>query len=122
MSWSITQSALPDVSAFVLSNKNFFAVVAALIVNEAAVDKPPPGVGVLTAIEAVPADATNAAGTLAVNCVALKKVVVIAVPFHKIDEVFMKLLPFTVKTKVDAPVATLLGEILVRVGAGFVPV
>ena len=46
-------------------------LAAALIVNVAPLLVPPPGVAVNTVIVAVPAALTFAAGTLAVNCVAL---------------------------------------------------
>ena len=70
LSSSITQSALPAVSPWEASNKNFFTVLIALIVNIDVQLVPPPGAGVKTVIFAVPAVAILVAGTIAVNCVA----------------------------------------------------
>ena len=68
---SITQSALPAVSALVASNKNFFAVEpTGLMIKLIAPEVPPPGAGLNTVTLAVPALATSAALTGAVNCAA----------------------------------------------------
>ena len=69
LSSSITQSALPAVSAFVLSNKNFLPVIFPLIIKLMADDVPPPGAGVTTVMLAVPAVAMLVAGTVAVSFV-----------------------------------------------------
>jgi hypothetical protein len=53
-----------------------------LMVNVAAFDVPPPGVGFTTVIAAVPAFATRAVVTVAVSCVEETKVVAKAVPFQ----------------------------------------
>ena len=121
LSWSITQSALPAVCACFASNKNFFiALDVDVIANVAAADVPPPGVGLNTVTLAVPAVATSEALTLAVNSVALTNVVVKLAVFHLITEPFIKLLPFTVKVKAAAPAAHVEGEVVVKVGIGFV--
>jgi hypothetical protein len=48
-----------------------------------AFEVPPPGLGVTTVTAKLPALASCAAGTTAVNCVELPKVVVSAVPFNR---------------------------------------
>jgi hypothetical protein len=54
--------------------------VLLVMVKFAAFEVPPPGVGLVTVTATVPAEAMAEAGTAAVNCVALTKVVVAAVP------------------------------------------
>lgn len=76
---------------------------AALIVKVRAPDVPPPGVGLNTVTEAVPAAATSLTGTAAVNCVALPNVVVSATPFHFTAEVLMKFVPVRVSVKAAPP-------------------
>ena len=68
----------------------------AAIVNICALDVPPPGAGFTTVTEAVPAEATRAAVTVAVSCVEDTNVVVSVVPFHFTVELETKLVPFTV--------------------------
>ena len=76
---------------------------AALIVNVSAPDVPPPGVGLNTVTEAVPAVAMSLAGTAAVNCVAVPGVVTNAAPFHFTTEVLMKFVPVTVSVNAAPP-------------------
>ena len=76
---------------------------AALIVNVRAAEVPPPGVPLKTVTEAVPAVAMSVAGTAAVNCVALPKVVTSVAPFHFTEDVLMKFVPVTVSVKPAAP-------------------
>jgi hypothetical protein len=90
-----------------------------LIVNEAAVDAPPPGVGFVTVTCMVPAVAMSGAWIVAVICVALTIVVVRALPFQFTTEVARKLVPLTVSVKAGPPAVVLVGEIVVSVGAGF---
>ena len=66
---SITQSALPAVSALVASNKNRLTVDGTVMVNVTGEEAAAPGV--TTVILAVPAAVMLAAGTEAVNEVAL---------------------------------------------------
>jgi hypothetical protein len=82
---------------------------------------PPPGAGLETATVAAPAVATNVEAIEAVSCVALTKVVAIAVPFHKMLEPFIKFEPFTVKVNAAAPAVIDAGEMLVKLGTGLVP-
>ena len=80
-----------------------------LISNLAAVDVPPPGAGLLTVTVAVPAVAMSEAGTAAVNCVSLTKVVLKAWPFHCTADEATKLLPLTDSVKAGPPEVTAVG-------------
>ena len=92
---------------------------AALIVKLTAFEVPPPGVGVTTVTLAVPAEAISLAGIAAVSCVALTKVVVRALPFHRTVEPLMKFDPFTVRENAAPPVVAEFGLIVVMAGTGF---
>ena len=74
-----------------------------MIVNVSALDVPPPGVGLKTVTDAVPAVAMSLAGTAAVNCVALSNVVTKPTPFHLTAEALMKFVPVTVSVKAAPP-------------------
>lgn len=65
----------------------------AFTVKAAALEAPPPGDGLVTVTCAVALAAMAAAGTTAVNCVALTKVVASGVVFHKTDDAGRKPLP-----------------------------
>ena len=95
--------------------------VAALMVNVCALEVPPPGVGFKTVTEAVPAEAMSVAGTIAVSCVALPKVVVNAAPFQFTTEELMKFVPVTVRVNAAPPAVAEVGEIIVSVGEGLPP-
>ncbi len=84
----------------------------------AAVLVPPPGAGVNTVISAVPVATIFAAGTVAVNCVALTKVVANAVPFQLIVEPLIKLVPVAVNVNAALPALAEEGDIELNVGAG----
>lgn len=117
---SMVQSALPVVSAFEASNKNFFAppVVGLLIVKLNEEEVPPPGAGVTTVTAAVHAVAMFAEGTLAESCVLLVNVVVSAVPFQFTTEPLIKLLPVTLSVNVAPPAVAEEGEIEESDGTG----
>ena len=83
---------------------------------------PPPGVPVNTVIFAVPAVVISAAGTVAVNCVELPKLVDRSTPFHLTTEPLMKLLPVIVIVKAADPATALFGEIVMAVGTGLLGV
>ena len=69
-----------------------------LIVKVAGVGEvPPPGAGLTTVTEDVPADAMSVAGIVAVSCAAFTNTVVRFDPFHCTCEVLTKFEPFTVK-------------------------
>jgi hypothetical protein len=86
----------------------------AAMVNVCAFDVPPHGVR--TVIEAVPAVAMRAAGTVAVSCVAETNVVVSAVPLHLTMEPETKFVPFTVSVNCGPPAAVHVGLSEVVVG------
>jgi hypothetical protein len=87
----------------------------AAIVNVLAPDVPPHGV--TTVIEAVPAVAMRADGTVAVSCVAETNVVVTVVPFHFTVEPETKFVPFTVNVNCAPPAVAQVGlsELIVGV-------
>ena len=87
-------------------------------VKASAVDVPPPGAGVKTVIENVPAEAMSDAGIVAVNCVLLTKVVVRLAPLTRTTEAETKLLPVTVNVNPGLPEFALVGEILANDGCG----
>src|SRR4030095_15012844 len=93
--------------------------VPALIVKVSALEVPPPGFTTLTC--AVPAVAMSLAGIAAVSCVPFTNVVLRAAPFHCTTEPETKLLPLTVSVNAGPPAVALLGDRVVRLGAG-VPV
>jgi hypothetical protein len=71
-----------------------------------------------TVILALPALAISAAGTAAVNCVELTKVVTSPVPFQLTVAPERKLVPFTVSVNADPPSVAELGLRLVMLGVG----
>jgi hypothetical protein len=85
-----------------------------LIVNVCAFEAGPEEF--LTVIDAVPATATFAAGTIAVICVEETNVVVRAEPFQLTLEVESKFVPFTVKVNWPLPAMVEVGLIEVVVG------
>ena len=80
---------------------------ALAIVNVIPVDVPPQGF--TTVIDAVPAVAIRAAGTVAVSCVEDTNVVARAVPFQFTVEVETKFVPFTVNVNCAPPAAAQVG-------------
>ena len=93
-------------------------VAAALIVKVCALEAPPPGAGLNTVTEAVPAVAMSAAVIAAVSWVEDRYVVVRLDPFHCTTEPLMKLLPLTVRVKAEPPAVAEVGLMLVVVGTG----
>ena len=79
---------------------------------------PPPGVGLKTVTEAVPAAAISEARIAAVNCVADPYVVVRFDPFQRTTEPFTKFVPLTVNVNPAPPMVAELGLMLVVVGTG----
>jgi hypothetical protein len=76
--------------------------------------------GLKTTTDAVPTLAISVAGTAAVNCVALTKVVVRFAPFHCTIAVFSKLLPFTVSVNAGPPAIAEFGASEESVGTAVV--
>ena len=91
----------------------------AAIVKVIAPEVPPPGVGLNTVTEGLPAVAMSLAGIAAVNCAVLTKVVVLATPFQRTCELEMNEEPFTVSVKAPPPAVALVGEMELRTGTGF---
>jgi hypothetical protein len=89
-----------------------------LIVNVTEFDVPPLGGGLTTVMDAVPAVATFAAGTIAVSLIEDTNVVVRAEPFQLTVEVETNLVPFTVKVNCALPAVVEVGLIEVMVGTG----
>lgn len=90
-----------------------------LMVKVSPFDVPPPGDGLATVTVAVPAAAKSPAGMVAVNCVALTKLVVRLLPFQKTCEVGTKFDPLTVSVKPLVPAVAEFGFKLVKAGTGF---
>ena len=76
---------------------------------------------VVTVTFAVPGLVTKLAGTMAVNCVMLTKVVDRLDPLHATNEVFKKPVPFTASVMEGPPGAAKFGLRLVMVDVPFVP-
>lgn len=89
-----------------------------LMVKVEVFDEPPPGVGLETTIEAVPAVARSPTVIVALTCVELMKAVVRSEPFHLTTHPLTKLVPVTVKVRVPDPAFAETGFIAVRVGVG----
>ena len=83
-----------------------------------AAEVPPPGAGLTTVIESVPADAMSLAGMLAVSCVGLTRVVVRPEPFTCTPELPTKFVPLIVSVLAPPPAIALVGERLVTLGTG----
>ena len=80
---------------------------------------PPPGEGLTTVTETVPAVAMSPADIAAVNCVPLTNVLARALPFHCTVEPETKFVPLTVSVNADPPAMALEGEAEAKVGPGF---
>src|SRR5439155_16785473 len=91
----------------------------AVIVNVCGLEVPPPGAGVNTVTEAVPAVAMSAVVICAVSCVLLPNVVARWLPFHCTMDELMKFVPVSASVKAASPATTLLGDREVSVGLGF---
>src|SRR3989442_761367 len=87
-----------------------------LIVNVCALEVPPPGVGLKTVADAVPAVAMSLAEIAACSCVLLTKVVARSLPFHRTTDEAMKFVPVAVRVNPAPPATALLGEIELSVG------
>ena len=112
------KAAPPAVAAFGL--RPVVAGSGLLILKLCALEVPPPGSGLKTVTEAVPAVAMSAAEMAAVNCDAETKVVVLAEPFQCTTDPDTKLPPLTVRVKATPPAVAEPGFRLVVVGRGLV--
>src|SRR5712691_6523440 len=81
-------------------------------------EAPPPGAGLTTTTENVPAVATSAAVIWAINCVLLTKFVIRSLPLNFTTAPLTKLLPLTVSEKAGSPATALVEERLLIVGTG----
>src|SRR5206468_973849 len=90
------------------------------MVKVCSLDVPPPGVGLTTVTEAVPAVAMSAAAICAVSWVLLPNVVDRAVPFHWTTAEATKFVPVTVSVKAGSPPVALGGGMELNGGAGVV--
>jgi len=89
-----------------------------LMVNVWAADVPPPGAGVTTVTEAVPAVAISVAGTIAVSWAEDINVVASGEPFQSAVEAAEKFDPFKVNVNCAPPAVVEAGLIELRTGAG----
>ena len=103
----------------VAGESEFKTATGLLTVKVAVLDEPPPGAGLVTWTGAVPAVAMFAAGTEAVSCEALTKVVARLLPFQLTTEPDTKFDPFTVRVKAGPPAVAAVGESVVIAGVGF---
>jgi len=110
------KAALPAVAELGLMLVNTGAGL--LILNVCAALVPPPGNGVKTVKLAVPAALIFVAGTTAVICVALMKVVANVVPFQLMVDPLIKLDPVAVSVNAAVPAMADVGVIVVNAGAG----
>lgn len=80
---------------------------------------PPPGVGLVTVMLAVPGERMFVVGTIAVNSVLDTYVVVKDVPFQFIVESDTKFVPVAVRVNCGLFMVMVVGEMEVKVGVGF---
>jgi hypothetical protein len=96
-----------------------FTATTTSTANVSALEVPPPGVGVVTAISRLPAFANCAAGSTAVNCVALPYVVASAVLPNSTTDCAQNPAPVTVSVVFPLPALIVAGEMALSTGAGF---
>jgi hypothetical protein len=89
------------------------------MVRVCAFEVPPPGAGLTTVIEAVPAAATSAAVITAVTCVYDTKVVVLGEPLISTTEDESKPVPLTVNVNCAPPAVVDVGEMETVVGTAW---
>ena len=89
------------------------------MVNANAGDTPPPGAGLKTSTDAVPAVVKSVASIDARTVVVLTTVVGRALPFHLTIDNASKPVPVTVSDNSPLPARALVGDNAVTVGAGF---
>lgn len=89
------------------------------IVKVKELEVPPPGAGLETATDAVPAEAMSDALTAACNPPLETKVVVRALPFHRTVEEEIKFVPLMVRVRLAPPAVADVGFKAVTDGKGF---
>ena len=90
--------------------------IGLLIVNVCAAEVPPPGAGVTTVTDTVPAIAMSVAGTIAVNVVLVTNVVESGDPFQSAVEEAKKLDPLSVNVNCAPPAVVDVGLMESRTG------
>lgn len=115
-------AALPAVALVGDNAVNAGSGLFGVIVKVCAVLVPPPGNGVKTVTATVPAEMILVAGTTAVNCVGLIKVVTRAAPFQLITEPLIKSVPVTVNVNAVLPAIVVFGLIAVSTGGGLLTI
>ena len=93
-----------------------------MTVNVRAALAPPPGAGLTTVTESVPAEARSLAGIDAVSWLLLTSVVVRLEPFTWTTDPLTKFVPFTVSVNAGPPTVVEFGEMLVSEGTGLLTV
>jgi hypothetical protein len=96
-----------------------FTATTTCTASVSALEFPPPGAGVVTATPRLPAFANCAAGSTAVNCVALPYVVANAVPPNSTTDCAQNPDPVTVSVVFPLPALSVAGEMELTTGAGF---
>jgi hypothetical protein len=107
-----------DPARMLLCEREAMVGAGLLIVNAAALEEPPPGVGFITMICAVPAVAKSAALTVTCNCVELTNAVGRLLWFQSTVELWTKPLPLIVTVIDETPAGALEGEIELIAGVG----
>jgi hypothetical protein len=97
-------------------------VTTTTTVRFVAFEVPPPGLGVTTVTGKLPALVNCAAGATAVSWVELTKLIASKVPLSSTVDCGVKLVPVTVNVVFPLPASTTVGEIELRLGAGFTTV
>lgn len=111
-------SVKPELPASVDVGEREVAVgMGLLIVNVCAPEVPPPGAGVATVTEAVPAVAMSVAGTIAVSVVLEMNVVESGDPFQSAVEEARKFEPLSVNVNCAPPAVVDVGLMEERIGA-----
>src|SRR5216117_1711707 len=95
------------------------AGLGAVTLKLTALEVPPPGEGLKTVTEALPALEMSLAGIEAVIWVALTNAVVRFPPFQRTTDAATKPLPLTVRTNAGPPASADVGLMLLTLGAGF---
>lgn len=93
-----------------------------LTVRLLALEVPPPGSGLKTVMNRVPAVAMSAAVICAVNWVALTNVVTRSAPSKRTIEPLLKFVPSTVSVNAAPPIVCVAGVMVVMVGTGLLTV
>jgi fumarate reductase subunit D len=96
-----------------------FTTTTTSTASVSALEVPPPGAGVVTATARLPAFANCAAGTSALNCVALPYVVASAVLPNSTTDCALKPVPVTVSVVFPLPALMVAGKMVLATGAGF---